>query len=166
MEDYDLSPAALRALKVLRGHFDLVYDKRFLSEVLRVLEQLRTRTDDERALLRELRGMSQPLREALSEVMCADRAADAVKRSMEQYTALSQMQRAANERMATIKDERERRLVDGLIFRAFNPKCEWDRKNQAMLLTLAMKPDEVGWVFRVREYLHRLWHGAPVRHTR
>jgi len=71
------------------------------------------------------------------------------------------IQAAIAERMSTVRSRRERREVDGLIRRALarnRPECEWDRKNAELLLTLALRPREVGWPFRLREYLHRPVH--------
>jgi hypothetical protein len=75
--------------------------------------------------------------------------------------ALESIGDLCEQRTKTIKNQREQRIVDDLIRRGFAvlPECEWDRKhNQNWLVVLALKPSEVGWVFKVREYLHRPIH--------
>jgi hypothetical protein len=72
--------------------------------------------------------------------------------------ALEWVEKATLERMATIKNEREEREVNRLIERAFQPRCEWEKKNMTGLLTLALKPDEAGCYFKLRERFHHLVH--------
>ncbi len=64
------------------------------------------------------------------------------------------------ERARTIKTQGEQRWVDDLIRRGFtaDPECEWDRKYATLLCVLALEPDSVGWLFRLRERLHRPIH--------
>lgn len=80
-------------------------------------------------------------------------------RLLQRYRALDEVERAASERMATIKDGDDKRHVENLIRRAFHPECEWDREHCTDLLTLALKPDLVGWRFRILERVHQLFHG-------
>jgi hypothetical protein len=54
--------------------------------------------------------------------------------------------------------EEEQLEGEGLLNRALNPQCSFDRKNQLMLCALAVCPDQVGWSFKLRERLHRLFH--------
>jgi len=63
---------------------------------------------------------------------------------------------ATAERSRMMKTVREMRSVDDLIARTCgNPQCKWDEKNAASLFALALKPDEVGWGFKIRERIHR-----------
>jgi len=64
------------------------------------------------------------------------------------------------ERSLTIKNPREQRMVDDLIRRGYAKdfECEWDRKYADLLCLLALKPDSVGWRFKLRERLHRPVH--------
>ena len=54
------------------------------------------------------------------------------------------------------KNEHEKAEVDNLIKRSFaTDGCEWDKKHSTQLLTLALYPERVGIVFKLRERLHR-----------
>jgi hypothetical protein len=53
--------------------------------------------------------------------------------------------------------EEERLEREALLNRAIDPQCGFDRENQLMLCALAFCPDEVGWSFKLRESLHRLF---------
>jgi hypothetical protein len=70
------------------------------------------------------------------------------------------------ERSRTIKNPREQRTVDDLIRRGYAKdfECQWDRKNADLLCLLALKPDLVGWRFKLRELLHRPVHALFHRH--
>lgn len=57
----------------------------------------------------------------------------------------------------TFKNDREKREVDNLIRRSFATECGWDKKHQCQLMTLALKPEEVGIVFKIQDRLHRLF---------
>ena len=77
----------------------------------------------------------------------------------EKILALEDLEVAVAERMAELEgDEKALKAVNKLIERAFNPTCWWDRRNQIGLLTLAIKPTESTWFFRVAERLHSLVH--------
>ena len=54
--------------------------------------------------------------------------------------------------------ERERLEVQNLSGRALNPQCGFDREHRLMLYALAVAPEQVGWSFRLRERVHRLFH--------
>ncbi len=58
-------------------------------------------------------------------------------------------------RNRTFKNDRDKRESDDLIRRSFATGCVWDTKHQAQLITLAIKPKEVGIVFKIQERLHR-----------
>jgi hypothetical protein len=72
--------------------------------------------------------------------------------------ALDAVEKAARERSKSIRSESERAEVNMLIDRSFQPKCEFDRKHSILLATLAIKPDEVSWYWRLRERIHRIVH--------
>jgi len=58
----------------------------------------------------------------------------------------------------TYKDDRERSDATNLIRRSFGRDgCSWDQKNAGRLLTLALEPENVGVIFKLRERLHRLF---------
>jgi hypothetical protein len=79
---------------------------------------------------------------------------------LETMESLERIEVMLAERSRTIKSPREQRLVDSLIGRGYagEPECEWDRKNANMLVVLALKPDSVGWAFKMRERFHRPLH--------
>jgi hypothetical protein len=54
--------------------------------------------------------------------------------------------------------ERERSEVEALSGRALNPQCSFDREHRLMLYALAVAPDQVGWSFKLKERVHRLFH--------
>jgi hypothetical protein len=74
--------------------------------------------------------------------------------SLEAIEALEAVGEAASNR--TFKNHSEKREADDLIRRSFATGCVWDKKHQVRLITLALKPEEVGIVFKIRERLHRL----------
>jgi hypothetical protein len=80
--------------------------------------------------------------------------------SLEALEALERIEKATKERSKTIRNAREQRTVDTLIRRAFAEpaECDWDKKNSNLLGMLALKPHDVGWLFKLREYLHRPVH--------
>jgi hypothetical protein len=58
----------------------------------------------------------------------------------------------------TFKNDRERSEADNLVRRSFaTDGCAWDKKNSIQLLTLALKPETVGVIFKIRERFHRLF---------
>jgi hypothetical protein len=72
--------------------------------------------------------------------------------------ALDAVEKAARERSKSIRSDAERAEVNMLIDRSFQPKCEFDRKHSTLLATLAIKPDEVSWYWKLRERIHRIVH--------
>jgi hypothetical protein len=77
--------------------------------------------------------------------------------SLEAIEALTNVEVAIRERIATLKTDAERESVNRLIARAFaSDGCAWDQAYQAQLMTLAIKPSEVGLLFRFQEWIHRL----------
>ena len=81
-----------------------------------------------------------------------------LQEAREDYEALGRVEDAIRERKAAIKSKEEETEVVALLNRGFSPKCAWDRKHYAMLVTLAVKPQEVSWYFKFREPLHRMIH--------
>jgi len=76
--------------------------------------------------------------------------------NLEKLEALDALENAISNR--TFKDDREKSEVDNLIRRSFaTDGCAWDKKNASQLLVLALKPEEVGVSFKLRERLHRLF---------
>lgn len=58
----------------------------------------------------------------------------------------------------TFKNDQERSEATNLMRRSFGRDgCAGDEKNAALLLALALKPEEVGVIFKLRERLHRLF---------
>jgi hypothetical protein len=78
--------------------------------------------------------------------------------ALETIEALAHVEDACRERMKSIKNEAEKKEVSMLIDRSFQPKCEFDRKHSSLLATLAIKPDEVSWYWKLRERIHRVVH--------
>jgi hypothetical protein len=87
-------------------------------------------------------------------------------KSLEALESVERVHAASVERSRTIRSQREQRIVDDLIRRGFSEKfeCDWDRKNADLLIVLALKPEEVGWLFKLREGLHRPIHTLFHRH--
>jgi hypothetical protein len=52
--------------------------------------------------------------------------------------------------------EEDRMKVEALSSRALYPQCTFDREHRLMLYALALRPDQVGWSFKLRERLHRI----------
>lgn len=78
--------------------------------------------------------------------------------ALETVVALNNIENAVHERMKSINSEAEEKEVNELIKRSFQPQCAFDRKYSTMLITLALKPDEVSWCWKLRELLHRVVH--------
>jgi hypothetical protein len=105
-----------------------------------MLTELRRPTDDEARLMKEAK--YSPLK------------------SLEALESLDNVQLLLTERERTIRSQREKRKLDDLIRRIFaEPReCNWDRNNADGLTLLALQPDEVGWLFKLREWIHRPIH--------
>jgi hypothetical protein len=77
---------------------------------------------------------------------------------MEELLALHRIETAVRERAASCKTEAEKKSVDLLIQRSFaNDGCDWDKAHSAELFRLAVKPSEVGPIFRLQEQVHRIF---------
>jgi len=74
------------------------------------------------------------------------------------YQALEHIEDALTERMESIRNERERQEVNKLIERAFNPACDWCKRNQKLLFYLALKPHDVRWHAKLIHRFHCLIH--------
>ena len=87
-------------------------------------------------------------------------------KSLEALESIERVDAASVERSRTIRSQGEQRIVDDLIRRGFSEKfeCDWDRKNADLLIVLALKPEEAGWLFKLRERLHRPIHTLFHRH--
>jgi hypothetical protein len=78
--------------------------------------------------------------------------------TLESLEALETLSNALENR--TFKNDHEKRELDNLIRRAFaTDGCEWDKKHSTQLLTLALDPERVGIIFKLRERLHRYFCG-------
>jgi hypothetical protein len=75
---------------------------------------------------------------------------------LEKREVLLGLKEAVNERLAYCS-EQEGLRTEALLNRALNPQCSFDRENRLLLYALAIAPDKVGWSFRLRERLHRLF---------
>jgi hypothetical protein len=80
------------------------------------------------------------------------------REALETVEALNAVEVAARERRKTIKSETEDKELTMLINRSVHPECEFDRKYSTMLITLALKPDEVSLYWKLRERIHRVVH--------
>ncbi len=78
--------------------------------------------------------------------------------ALETIEALTRIEDAIRERMKTVKNETEKKELDVLIKRSFNPECAFDRKYSKELAALAIAPHEVGWFWKLRERIHRVVH--------
>ena len=77
--------------------------------------------------------------------------------------ALERVRNAAANR--TFKNDREKSEADNLVRRSFaTDGCDWDKKNSNQLFTLAIQPETVGVIFKLRERLHRLFCRSKTDH--
>jgi hypothetical protein len=74
------------------------------------------------------------------------------------HDALLRVRNAIDSRMAAIKSDAERRDVDALMKRSFNPECSFDRKHTSLLFNLAIDPARVSLYWKLRERCHRFIH--------
>jgi hypothetical protein len=81
-------------------------------------------------------------------------------KALEAIEGMENLETLTAERRRTIRGQREQRIVDDLIRRGFAYPCEcgWDKKHADMIVVLALQPDQVGWLFKIRERLHRPIH--------
>jgi hypothetical protein len=81
-------------------------------------------------------------------------------KSLEALESVERVHAMSVERSRTIRSQGEQRIVDELIRRGFSEEfeCDWDRKNADLLIVLALNPDQVGWLFKLRERIHRPIH--------
>lgn len=96
----------------------------------------------------------------ISRVAHADAASPSGNRtnleSLQALEALEKLRTAAASR--TFKNDREKSQAGNLIRRSFAVDgCEWDKKNSSQLVRLALQPESVGMIFKVREWVHRLF---------
>lgn len=68
------------------------------------------------------------------------------------------LEHGAKDRMKALKSDKERRALDRLVRRVFaEGKCNWDARHASKLLTLLSAPQSVGFAFRIRERIHRVF---------
>ena len=76
--------------------------------------------------------------------------------SLEALEALRSVGNAIASR--TFKNDHDRSGADNLVRRSLAADgCAWDKKNSNRLLSLALRPETVGVIFKLRERLHRLF---------
>ena len=79
---------------------------------------------------------------------------------LEKREILAGLKEAINQRLVYCSED-ERLIVEALSNRALQPVCGWDRKHRLMLYALALAPDHVSRIFKLRERVHRLlYHGG------
>ncbi len=76
---------------------------------------------------------------------------------LEKSEILLELKQAINQRLVYCSEE-EWLKVETLSNRVLEPACKWDRKHRLMLYALAVAPDQVSWIFKLRERVHRLLH--------
>ena len=77
---------------------------------------------------------------------------------LQSLEALDFVQRGIEERAKTIKSDRERNELDRLVRRIFaEGQCKWDARHSDELMGLLVAPLSVGFAFRVRERIHRMF---------
>lgn len=77
---------------------------------------------------------------------------------LEAVEALSRISEALKERMATVKNDNEKKELDRLSRRIFaTDKCDWDDKNHVKILRLLIDPKNAGVIFKFRDRLHRVF---------
>jgi hypothetical protein len=77
---------------------------------------------------------------------------------LEVFETLDFLERGVNDRMKAIKSDKERRALDRLVRRLFaEGKCKWDARHAGQLMALLAAPQNVGFVFRIRERIHRIF---------
>ena len=74
-----------------------------------------------------------------------------------QRDSLLTLQEAMKNRLQNLSRE-EALEVESLSERAIHPKCNFDRKHSETLYEMALFPDQVSWLFKLREKLHRILH--------
>lgn len=72
------------------------------------------------------------------------------------------LEHGLEERIKTLKSEKERQVLDHLVRRIFSEeKCKWDALHASELSMLLAAPGSVGIAFRIRERIHRIF--CPVK---
>lgn len=82
---------------------------------------------------------------------------DTLNEILEKPEVVLGLKEIVNIRLAFCGDE-EQLEVEALTSRALHPQCSFDREHRLMLYALAVAPDQVGWGFRIRERIHRIFH--------
>src|SRR5712672_3132117 len=76
--------------------------------------------------------------------------------ALENIEALTRIEDVIRERMKTVTSETEKKELDALVKRSFNPECAFDRKYSNQLAVLAIDPHELTWFWKLRERIHRI----------
>lgn len=72
--------------------------------------------------------------------------------------ALTRLEMMLKDRQSATKTESERKRVDLLVARVFaTDGCDWDRTHKTQLIALALKPSDVGLLFKIQERVHALF---------
>jgi hypothetical protein len=74
---------------------------------------------------------------------------------LEKQEVLLGLKEAINTKLAFCSEE-EQAKIESLSNRALHSQCSFDRKHRLMIYALALAPDQVDWIFKIRERLHRL----------
>jgi hypothetical protein len=82
---------------------------------------------------------------------------DELHELLEKRETLLQLQASIKHHLSTAT-EQEKLEVEALSKRALNPSCAFDRKHREQLYQLALFPNSVGWLFKLRERAHRFVH--------
>jgi hypothetical protein len=78
--------------------------------------------------------------------------------NLQSLEALDFLQHVMAERVKTIKSDREKNELDRLVRRiCAEGKCKWDARHAGELMTLLVAPRSVGFAFRTRERIHRIF---------
>jgi hypothetical protein len=65
------------------------------------------------------------------------------------------LKEAINQSLVYSSEEKQLK-VEALSNRALHPECSFDFKHQLMIYALALAPEQVSWIFKLRERIHRL----------
>ena len=77
---------------------------------------------------------------------------------LQAFETLDFLEHGVKDRMKVLKSDKEKRVFDRLARRVFaERKCNWDTRHASELLTLLAAPQNVGFVFRIREGIHRIF---------
>jgi hypothetical protein len=75
---------------------------------------------------------------------------------LEKREILLELNETIDKRLVYCSEEEALR-VEALKKRALYPECNFARKHRLMLYALAVAPDRVSWIFKLRERIHRIF---------